>query len=136
MEIIDKLEAIKERWEALREQLNDPELMNDMKRYVKVNKDYKDLEPVIEAFNQYKTYLANINEAKEMLKTEKDEDMRAMAQEELDEATEKRLLTNLRGLTDKTVIIVTHRPAALSICDRVFRFTEDGIETVRGGARS
>ena len=89
MEIIDKLEAIKERWEALREQLNDPELMNDMKRYVKVNKDYKDLEPVIEAFNQYKTYLANISEAKEMLKTEKDEDMRAMAQEELDEATEK-----------------------------------------------
>ena len=52
MEIIDKLEAIKERWEALREQLNDPELMNDMKRYVKVNKDYKDLEPVIDAFNQ------------------------------------------------------------------------------------
>ena len=89
MEIIDKLEAIKERWEGLREQLNDPELMNDMKRYVKVNKDYKDLEPVIEAFNQYKTYLANISEAKEMLKTEKDEDMRQMAQEELDEATEK-----------------------------------------------
>lgn len=89
MEIIDKLEAIKERWEALREQLNDPELMNDMKRYVKVNKDYKDLEPVVEAFNQYKTYLANISEAKELLKTEKDEDMREMAQEELDEATEK-----------------------------------------------
>ena len=89
MEIIDKLEAIKERWEALREQLNDPELMNDMKRYVKVNKDYKDLEPVVEAFNQYKTYLANISEAKELLKTEKDEDMRQMAQEELDDATEK-----------------------------------------------
>ena len=89
MEIIDKLEAIKERWEALREQLNDPELMNDMKRYVKVNKDYKDLEPVVDAFNQYKTYLANISEAKELLKTEKDEDMREMAQEELDEATEK-----------------------------------------------
>lgn len=45
----------------------------------------------------------------------------------LDEATEKRLLTNLRALTDRTVIIVTHRPAVLSICDRVLRFTEDGI---------
>ena len=53
MEIIDKLEAIKERWENLREQLNDPDLMNDMKRFVKVNKDYKDLEPVVEAFNEY-----------------------------------------------------------------------------------
>lgn len=46
----------------------------------------------------------------------------------LDEQTEKRVLTNLRRLTDKTVIIVTHRPAALSICNRVLRFTENGIE--------
>ena len=46
----------------------------------------------------------------------------------LDEATEKRLLENLRSMTDKTVVIVTHRPAALEICDRVLRFTENGIE--------
>lgn len=44
----------------------------------------------------------------------------------LDENTEKRLLMNLRSLTDKTVIIVTHRPAALSICDRVIAFSEGG----------
>lgn len=46
----------------------------------------------------------------------------------LDEETEKRLLENLRELTDKTLIIVTHRPAAISICDRVLRFTENGVE--------
>ena len=40
----------------------------------------------------------------------------------LDDATEKRLLENLRSLTDKTVIIVTHRKAALSICDEVVDF--------------
>ena len=45
----------------------------------------------------------------------------------LDADTEKKLLENLRNLTDKTVIIVTHRPKALEICDRVIRFTEDGI---------
>ena len=45
----------------------------------------------------------------------------------LDEITEKKLLENLRSLTDKTVIIVTHRSAALSICDRVLDFTENGI---------
>ena len=45
----------------------------------------------------------------------------------LDEQTEQRLLTNLRSLTDKTVVIVTHRRAALSICDRVLEFTEDGV---------
>ncbi len=46
----------------------------------------------------------------------------------LDEATEKKLLENLKGLTDKTVIIVTHRKAAFSICDRVVSFSEDGLE--------
>jgi ATP-binding cassette subfamily B protein len=42
----------------------------------------------------------------------------------LDEHTEKRLLQNLRSMTDKTVVIVTHRPAALEICDRVIDFTD------------
>ena len=45
----------------------------------------------------------------------------------LDEQTEKRLLQNLRNMTDKTVVIVTHRPAALDICDKVFQFTEHGV---------
>ena len=45
----------------------------------------------------------------------------------LDAATEQRLLENLRSMTDKTVIIVTHRKAALSICDRVLEFTETGV---------
>ena len=45
----------------------------------------------------------------------------------LDEATEERLLRNLRRLTDKTVIIVTHRKAALSICDRVLEFTDGEV---------
>ena len=47
----------------------------------------------------------------------------------LDADTEKRLLQNLRSMTDKTVVIVTHRPAALEICDRVIDFTNiDGSE--------
>ena len=48
----------------------------------------------------------------------------------LDAVTEKKLLENLRKMTDKTVIIVTHRPAALTICDRVLKFTENGVEEV------
>ena len=40
----------------------------------------------------------------------------------------KRLLQNLRSLTDRTIVIVTHRKAALSICDRVLTFTESGVE--------
>ena len=45
----------------------------------------------------------------------------------LDEETEKHLLHNLRSLTDKTVVIVTHRKAVLSICDRVQAFNESGV---------
>ena len=48
----------------------------------------------------------------------------------LDAATEEKLLFNLRKLTDKTVIIVTHRPAALQICDRVLQFTEDSVRKI------
>jgi len=46
----------------------------------------------------------------------------------LDEATEKKLIENLRTMTDKTVILVTHRPAALEICDKILIFTGNGIE--------
>lgn len=49
----------------------------------------------------------------------------------LDEQTEKELLGNIRRMTDKTVLIVTHRPAALDICDKVIRFTEKGIEEIK-----
>ena len=90
MEIIDKLEDIKTKWETLGEQLNDPEIIGDMKRFVKVNKDYKELEPIVVAFKEYKNLLSNIEEAKEILKNEKDYDMREMAQEELTEAEQRR----------------------------------------------
>lgn len=89
MEIIDKLEGIKTKWEALGEQLNDPEIIGDMKRFVKINKDYKDLEPIVVAFNEYKNLLSNIEEAREILKNEKDEEIREMAQEELESAEQR-----------------------------------------------
>lgn len=46
----------------------------------------------------------------------------------LDEHTEKKLLENLKQMTDKTVLIVTHRPAALKICNKVIIMTENGIK--------
>lgn len=90
MEIIDKLETIQRRWEEMSEQLNDPEVMSDMKRYVKLNKDYKDLEPVVQTFTQYKNVVANIENAREIIKKEKDEDFREMAREELDSFLEEK----------------------------------------------
>jgi peptide chain release factor 1 len=83
VEILDKLEAIKNSWEEIAEQMSDPEAMKDMKNFVKLNKDYKDLEPVVKAYKEYKNLLENIESTKEILKTEKDPEFREMAREEL-----------------------------------------------------
>ncbi len=85
MEIVDKLEVIKNRWEGIAEQMSDPNVISDMKRFVKLNKDYKELEPLVTAYKKYKSIIANIENAKEILDTEKDADFREMAKEELDE---------------------------------------------------
>lgn len=72
------------------EQLNDPAVMADMKRFVKLNKDYKDMEPIVLAFKEYKNILANLEHTREILKNEKDDDFREMAREELDSLVERK----------------------------------------------
>ena len=67
--------------------MNDPEVISDMKRYVKLNKDYKELEPLVTAYKEYKTILANIDSAKDILENEKDADFKEMAKDELDALT-------------------------------------------------
>ncbi len=90
MEILDKLEVIKNRWEEIGEQMNDPEVMSDVKRFVKLNKDYRELEPVVNAYKEYKSIVSNIEGAKEVLETEKDPEFREMAKEELEELIPKK----------------------------------------------
>lgn len=88
--MLDKLEAIYARYQEIEQQMNDPRITADMKRFVKLSKDYKDLQPVIKAYHDYKALLDNIAGCKELLATEKDEDMREMAKEEMNESVEKR----------------------------------------------
>jgi peptide chain release factor 1 len=82
--MIDKLEAIEEKYIRLEEQLSDPEIMTDIDRYTKISKEYKELKEVVDLFRQYRELIGNINTAKEML-NEQDPDMKEMAQEELNE---------------------------------------------------
>jgi len=89
VEILEKLEAIKNRWEEIGEQMSDPSAMADMKHFVKLNKDYKELEPVANAYKTYKNLLANSENAKEILDNEKDPEFREMAKEELEELQPK-----------------------------------------------
>ncbi len=81
--MLDKLEAIYKRYQEIEEQMNDPAITSDMKRFVKLSKDYKDLQPVVKAYHEYKALLDSIAECKELLATEKDEELRDMAKEEL-----------------------------------------------------
>jgi peptide chain release factor 1 len=89
--ILDKLQGVKDRFEEVARLINDPETISDMKRYVKLNKEYKALEPVIQAFDGYTNLLDNITSTKEMLTTEKDQEMREMAKAEIEEMNQKRV---------------------------------------------
>jgi peptide chain release factor 1 len=82
--IVERLEGVKERFIEVGELLTKPDILSDMDRYVKLNKEYKDLLPIIESYEKYKLTLANIASTKELLASEKDEEMREMAKSELE----------------------------------------------------
>lgn len=82
--LLEKYEAIRYRFEEVGSQITDPGVMSDMKRYVKLNQEYKRLESLVGAFKDYKALIENIETGKEMLDTETDPDLREMAKEEID----------------------------------------------------
>ncbi len=88
--LLEKLEAIKERHEEVARLIADPDVISDMKRYIKLSKEYKDLEPIIDAHKTYKNVLDNIASARELLNKEKDAEFREMARAELDELQERK----------------------------------------------
>ncbi len=87
--ILERLEGVKIRFEEVAEMITDPEIISDMKKYVKLNKEYKSLEPIVKAYKEYKDVLSNIESAKEILADEKDEELREMAKLELEELSAK-----------------------------------------------
>ena len=82
--MIEKLEAIYKRWLDIEIEMNDPDIMADIKRYIKLNKDYKELTPIAEIYKGYGRVLTGIESSKEILYNEKDEEMREMAKDEID----------------------------------------------------
>lgn len=80
----DKLAAIKDRFEEVGQLIVQPGVMDDMKQYSKLSKEYKDLEKVVKKYNEYQEIESNLKSAKAMLETEKDPDFRQMAKEEID----------------------------------------------------
>lgn len=82
--ILERLEGVKQRFVEVGELLTNQEVLSDMERFIGLNKEYKSLQPIIEAYEKYKLTLSNISSTKELLATEKDEEMREMAKSELE----------------------------------------------------
>lgn len=80
---LPKLEAIKIRFEEVGKMITDPEIISDMKRYVKLNKEYKDKEVIVQAYDAYKNVLDNLESSMEMLGEETDPEFKEMAKMEI-----------------------------------------------------
>ena len=80
--LLEKVLSLQDKFQSLQEQLSSPEVVSDMKRFVQLNKDYKELEPIIKAGKEYERMVQDLAAAKDILINEKDEELREMAREE------------------------------------------------------
>ena len=87
--LLQKTAHLVSRFEEVGTLITDPSVIADMDRYVKLNKEYSELEKIISVRNEYVSALNSIEEAKQILDSENDADLRALANEELAENTEK-----------------------------------------------
>ena len=82
--LLNRLDGLVSRFEEVSTLITDPSVIADMKRFVKLNKEYKDLEKIVKTREEYVNTLNGINEARSILDTEQDQEMRELAREELE----------------------------------------------------
>ena len=87
--MLDKLEAIKNNFLTLEEQMSDPDIISDQKRYREVGKEYTKLKTIVDVFETYKKVAQHLEEAR-MMSRDKDEEMREMAKLEVEELGPKK----------------------------------------------
>ena len=83
--LLNKLEQISFKFDEIAKQIVDPDIISDMKRYVVLNREYKELSEIVKVYHSYKDILANIKNAKSIIQTEKDAEFKEMARAELEE---------------------------------------------------
>lgn len=86
--MLDKIQIVRQRFDEVKDLIVQPDIISDQKRYIQINKEYKDLSKVIEQADKYETLVNRMEEAKELLKTEQDPEMIEMAKMELADAEE------------------------------------------------
>lgn len=88
--MLEKLEAIYQRFKEVEMRLGDPDIISDIKKFNQLNKEYGELKTIVQAYGEYKNLLSNIEGAREILRSEKDEEMRDLAKQELDELQDRK----------------------------------------------
>jgi len=83
--MLEKLAEIKVRWEEVNKLISNPEIIADMKKYVRLSKELKELEEVVEIYEKYKLLLSNIQSSREIMAGDEEDELKAMAKEELEE---------------------------------------------------
>ena len=91
-DLLTKLEAIHFRFIEVGNLITDPDIISDMQRYVKLNKEYRDLEILDQTYKTYSNLLSNLKSARDLLESETDDEMREMAKMEINELDEQRPL--------------------------------------------
>ena len=86
--LLSKLEHLVVRFEEITTLISDPDVISDMNRYVKLNKEYSELQKILDARNEYKNAYDSINEAKSILENESDSELKEMASEQLSHYSE------------------------------------------------
>src|SRR5262245_37788577 len=88
--MLEKLEAIEHKFKEIETLLSSPDVIADMKRFTALNRSYKEMQEVVDAAKEYRKVVANYDQAKTLLDTEKDADVREMAKMEVDELAGKK----------------------------------------------
>ncbi len=91
-DLLQRLESIKIRYDEVSELIVDPGIISDMTRYVALNREYKDLQPLMETLKEYKNVIDNIASSKVVLDTEKDPEFLEMAKAEFEELTARKVV--------------------------------------------
>jgi peptide chain release factor 1 len=87
--MLNKLESIKVRFDQVQDMLSQPDVVGDMKRFTQLNREYKELQKIVDKYYEYRDLVGNIENNKQLLSNEKDEELREMAKAELDELIPK-----------------------------------------------
>jgi len=85
--LLNRLDGLSSKFDEISTLITDPAIIADTKRFVKLNKEYADLEKIIKKHDEYSLLLKNLQEATDLLATEKDEELREMARQEIDAVT-------------------------------------------------